>query len=217
MVTLPPEERKKRWTYDTVRLNVENSQLIQAGLSFFSEAGEQPEGMNTWQFNFKFVLGVNPILDESYDLLTEAGLDFNRLARDGIDRFCFAERMLISGVLLNPDVKWLTFQGGFDYAYLMRIITNTDLPRSRDEFIKEVKYYFPVTYDVREMVKVCGMGGGLQATANTLEIERKGTAHQAGSDSKVTGMCFFKLREIFKDMSIDLSAMENVFCGLGDY
>ncbi|CDW56146.1 CCR4 NOT transcription complex subunit 7 [Trichuris trichiura] len=211
MVTLPPEERNKRWTYDTVRLNVEHSQLIQAGLSFFSETGEQPEGKNTWQFNFKFVLGVNPILDEAYELLSGAGLDFKRFATDGIDRSSFAERLLISGVLLNPDVKWLTFQGGFDYAYLMRIITNTDLPRSRDDFLKELKYYFPVTYDVRQMVKVCGMFGGLQATAETLEpffnfkVERKGVAHQAGSDSMITGLCFFKLREVGGHYCIHLS------------
>jgi CCR4-NOT transcription complex subunit 7/8 len=38
--------------------------------------------------------------------------------------------------------------------------------------------------------------GGLQEVADELEIERVGYQHQAGSDSYVTGLTFFKMQEV---------------------
>jgi CCR4-NOT transcription complex subunit 7/8 len=38
--------------------------------------------------------------------------------------------------------------------------------------------------------------GGLQELADELQVTRQGPSHQAGSDSLLTGLVFFKLREV---------------------
>jgi CCR4-NOT transcription complex subunit 7/8 len=40
--------------------------------------------------------------------------------QEGIDPIAFAELMLISGLVLMDDVKWLSFHSGYDFGYLVR-------------------------------------------------------------------------------------------------
>lgn len=46
-------------------------------------------------------------------------------------------------------------------------------------------------------MKSCkNLKGGLQEVADQLEIDRIGCQHQAGSDSLLTGMTFFRMKEV---------------------
>lgn len=46
---------------------------------------------------------------DSLDLLTKAGLDFERHGKYGIDVEHFGELLITSGLALFEDVKWVSF------------------------------------------------------------------------------------------------------------
>lgn len=45
------------YQYQLLKCNVNLLKLIQLGLTFYNERAEQPPGVSTFQFNFKFSLG----------------------------------------------------------------------------------------------------------------------------------------------------------------
>ena len=43
-------------SYDLIKQNVDRMKLIQVGITLADQEGNHPEGVHTWQFNFKFDL-----------------------------------------------------------------------------------------------------------------------------------------------------------------
>ncbi|KAI1312108.1 CAF1-domain-containing protein [Xylaria venustula] len=171
-----------------------------------------------WQFNFKFSLKDEMYNQASIESLQQAGIDFNLLDRDGIDPKKFAALFIVSGFVCFDNVKWLSFHGGYDFGYLTKLLADTKLANDESEFDKVMKKWFPQTYDVKHLmkyaVKLHNSGlltptdpstteilqkfeqkSGLESIAEALKIKRLGAAHQAGSDSLLTGKVFFQLRE----------------------
>lgn len=90
---------------------------------------------------------------ESIEMLKDAGIKFEELAVNGIDPVRFADELFSSGLLLNDDVHWITFHGAFDFAYLIKLVTNNILPMSLDKFKLLVKQNFPSVYDIKVIMK----------------------------------------------------------------
>ena len=197
-----------------------------------------PDGVTTWQFNFKFNLTEDMYAEDSIDLLQNSGIQFDKHERDGIDPVAFAEMMLTSGLVLMEEVKWLSFHSGYDFGYLIHLLTNQvcspieivcfqikdgphfnllqNLPKTEEAFFENLKLYFPNVYDVKYLMKSCkNLKGGLQELANELEVQRIGPQHQAGSDSLLTGQTFFKMKEMFFEDDIDDSKYLGHVYGLG--
>mgnify|MGYP002058903404 CR=1 FL=1 len=77
----------------------------------------------------------------------------------------------ISGIVLLDNVKWLSFHSGYDFGYLLSILTNINLPDGETEFFELLKIYFPNIYDVKYLMKSCkNLKGGLQEVADMLEV-----------------------------------------------
>lgn len=205
------------YQYQLLRCNVDLLKIIQLGLTFLDETGKLPDsGPSTWQFNFKFNLTEDMYAEDSVDLLQNSGIQFDKHDQEGIDPIHFAEIMLVSGLVLREPVKWLSFHSGYDFGYLLNLLTNQNLPKTEGEFFELLKLYFPNVYDVKYLMKSCkNLKGGLQEVANELEVTRIGPQHQAGSDSLLTGQTFFKMKEMFFEDDIDDSKYCGHLYGLG--
>jgi CCR4-NOT transcription complex subunit 7/8 len=123
----------------------------------------------------------------------------------------FGEMLISSGLILNDDIKWISFHGAYDFAYLMKVITNQQLPDTESGFLESMETYFPNYYDVRYLVKN-NFRGGLSKLAQEFDIARIGSQHQAGSDSVLTAEIYFKIKS---QNFFDLKG-KNILFGLGE-
>ena len=204
------------YQYQLLRCNVDLLKIIQLGVTFMDDKGNLPDGITTWQFNFKFNLTEDMYAEDSVDLLQNSGIQFEKHEQEGIDPMHFAEMMLVSGLVLMDNVKWLSFHSGYDFGYLINLLTSQNLPKSEGEFFELLKTYFPNVYDVKYLMKSCkNLKGGLQEVANELEVRRVGPQHQAGSDALLTGQTFFRMKEMFFEDDIDDSKYCGHLFGLG--
>lgn len=76
---------------------------------------------------------------DSIDLLIKSGIDFKRHEEQGIDVFDFGALIMMSGVVLNEKVKWMSFHSGYDFAYLLKLLTCLPLPDDEAEFFELTK------------------------------------------------------------------------------
>jgi CCR4-NOT transcription complex subunit 7/8 len=204
------------YQYHLLKVNVDLLKIIQLGLSFMDSEGKPRPNISTWQFNFKFNLQEDTYAQDSIDLLTNSGIQFKKHEEEGIDVYDFAELLMTSGVILNENIKYLSFHSGYDFGYLLKILTDLRLPDDEGEFFELLRTFFPVIYDVKYLMKSCkNLKGGLQEVADQMEIQRLGPQHQAGSDALLTGAAFFKMREMFFEDNIDDSKYCGHLYGLG--
>ncbi|KAJ0755373.1 putative poly(A)-specific ribonuclease [Helianthus annuus] len=214
--------------YQTLKDNVDMLKLIQLGLTFSDEQGNLPTfGSDTdtdtgtdnrhciWQFNFReFNMKDDVYANDSVELLRESGIDFKKNNEKGIDVGRFGELLMSSGIVLNDSVYWVTFHSGYDFGYLLKVLTCRSLPDTQTGFFNLINMFFPTVYDIKHLMKFCNsLHGGLNKLAQLLEVERIGICHQAGSDSLLTSCTFRKLIENFFSGSLEKYA--GVLYGLG--
>ena len=191
----------------------------------------------TWQFNFKFSLKEDMYSEVSIEALRQAGVDFASLDRDGIDPLEFGALLISSGLVCDEDVRWISFHGGYDFGYLTKLMLCQPLPDDEVEFDKYMKKFFPSIYDIKYLMKFAirqhnnkeatpldpastevllkfEQKSGLDNIADTFKIKRQGQAHQAGSDSLLTGKVFFRMRERIFNSDISDDHLGKVW-GLG--
>ena len=210
---------KKNYYYEILKKNIDSLKLIQLGITLRNKKGEYPSKYTyyIWQFNFKFDIEKDIFSPKSIKLLKNAGINFEKLKKNGIDHKIFASYLMTSGLVLNPEVRWVCFQGSYDFGYLLRLLLNEPLPENENEFIKLLNIYFPNYYDIRMLAKdKCCLQGSLNKLAKRLKISRdNGYAHQAGSDSYITIGIFYKLIKcgiVTKEL---MKEKKNILYGIG--
>ena len=86
---------------------------------------------------------------DSIDMLQNSGIQFKKHEEEGIDPLDFAELLMTSGIVLVDDIKWLSFHSGYDFGYLLKLLTDQNLPQEESEFFELLRIYFPTIYDVK--------------------------------------------------------------------
>lgn len=103
----------------------------------------------------------------SIDLLKTAGLDFDKHKTIGINPFLFGELMFTYGIfilriglVLNSELHWISFQGNYDFAYFLKLVTCETLPDNEADFQDKLQTYFPNYYDVKCLLKDSSIPSG---------------------------------------------------------
>ena len=217
-IVYPCTSTNSDFYYQYIKTNVDKLKLIQLGITLTNAKGEKPPNTTTWQFNLKFDYENDAHSTDSISLLYNCGINFNKLKKEGISHRLFAEYLTISGMVLNENIVWISFNGFSDFAYLLRLLTGDILPDNTNEFLELLKIYFPNAYDIKYLIKENdSYKGGLVKISKELNIERKGEVHQAGSDSLVTSEVIFKLIENNSIIKNYINFGKNIMYGIGKY
>ncbi|PAN40826.1 hypothetical protein PAHAL_7G343900 [Panicum hallii] len=201
---MTPAER-----YALIKANVDALHLIQVGLTFAASPTAPPA--LAFQVNLReFDPRLHRHAPDSVALLAASGVDLAAHRARGVSARAFAALLMSSGLVCNPEVAWVTFHSAYDFAYLVKILMGRKLPRSLPEFLKYVRVYFgPEVYDIKHMMRFCGLYGGLERVAAALQVQRAaGRCHQAASDSVLTWDTFRQMKSLYfaKEGSLQLCA-----------
>ena len=226
---------KSEYVYSSLKLNVDMLKLIQLGLTLSDEDGNLVPGDgeggagsgsgggegvvgNVWQFHFQFSLDADMYAQDSIDLLLQSGVNFQLHASDGIDVAEFSELLITSGLILNPDITFVTFHSSYDFAYLLRLVTASPLPASEAEFFDLLALYFPRYIDLKHVLHAIHSPvrhGGLNALAASMQCQRVGGEHQAGSDSLLTAAVWWRMQQVYRTEIGEPSRWTGLLYGLG--
>lgn len=205
------------WTkqWDTLRLNVDNLRLIQFGLALADENGNPPPGCGVWQFNFTFDASRDARSESSMKLLRDAGCDFEKHRDQGICPYAFGEMLTTSGLVLNENMNWISFHGGYDFAYLVKALTGgLALPARVGDMLNYVDLFFPRRCDMKFFLRDM-FRGSLSSLASQMRVAST-SLHQAGADAIVTRAAFFRLDSDLRRRAFDARDKEvGLLNGLG--
>jgi CCR4-NOT transcription complex subunit 7/8 len=65
----------------------------------------------------------------------------------------------------------LVSRSGYDFGYLVKILTCSPLPPTEAEFFGLLELWFPSIYDIKHIMRSCkSLKGGLQDVADSLQV-----------------------------------------------
>ncbi|CAK9315324.1 unnamed protein product [Citrullus colocynthis] len=198
-ITKSPWGSTEEEIYEDFRFNVNQTKLIQLGITASDNSGQIG---GTWEFNFS---DFDPQSDahgpSSVSFLEDNGMDFQKLKKDGIPIRLFTANFL-SIIRKHNVFRWVTFHGLYDIGYLIKAMgLIAVLPESMEEFATVVVEGVGIVRDLKHMSRFCeGLEDGklgLERLGQLLNQKRYGSKHNAGSDSLLTASSHWEMMERF--------------------
>ena len=246
---------KAEYHYQTLRCNVDILKPIQVGITLWTPEGELPPQQPdaellsrmggktpypnnlmylpcTWSFNFHFDLNDDMYAESSIQLLKDHGVDFQRHMEMGIALNDFGALLTTSGLVFCEDVNWLSFHSGYDFGYLVKLLTDNALPDHQEDFFTQVSTFFPRLWDIKfllrhaqklrqagrltspegsRVIDSLGQKSGLQDLADELACTRVGVSHTGGSDAWLTGSVFWAMRQKIFQGNLDDDLADQIY------
>lgn len=155
--------------------------------------------------------------------MRECGVNFDACNQHGIETEDFSEYLMTSGLVLNPLVTWVSYNGLFDYGYLLRILTNAPLPIAGptpekpdtplySKFLGTLELYLKRCFDLKAIVRAKGEGAKyqLKVMAQMAGVPPLSPQNQSGSNAMQTLGLFAKYynEKVEKDMIFVLSGID---------
>ena len=108
--------------------------------------------------------------------------------------------LLCSGLVLVEGVKWISFHSGYDFGYLLKLLTCSPLPSEEQVFFDLLHTYFLCIYDIKYMMLSCdNLKGGLQKLAEDLQVR---------------GACLCTAAGVWRARAREQSAVIRPHCGV---
>lgn len=168
------------YNYQTLRCNVDLTRAFQIGLTLSDEQGIQPKGICTWRFNFAYDTASDLVSPELVERLRH-NFDLDKHHSQGIDLAVFGEQLMSSGLVLNEDIRWISFCGSksflerptdssingcgellglpwvafsglYTFAHLLHLLTSQSLPDGVEGFYEALDLFFPSRCDISKHI-----------------------------------------------------------------
>ncbi len=98
-------------------------------------------------------------------------------------------------MIFNDSLIWICFHGIYDFAYLVKLILDQDLPNDGFNFLMHLYLCFPNFWDIKLLIQtdIVLSNFSLGKLSDFLKVKKIGESHQAGSDSLLTTHVFLPL------------------------
>ena len=78
---------------------------------------------------------------------------------------------MASGLICNPNFRWIVFHGSFDFGYFLKLLSGNDLPPNMKDFQTILQMFFPKIYDVKHITEgIPGFNKSLRSFGEMLNV-----------------------------------------------